>query len=81
MSIIGAVPGEIVLDPFMGSGTTGAAAIRCGRSFIGCEINQQHFYTACRRIEDANRQAELFAPVADDPADARMANLFAEPED
>lgn len=82
VSIIDAVPGELILDPFMGSGAVGEAAIRCGRKFIGCEINPDHFSTACRRIEAAQRQKDLFvhAPVAEDPADARLADLFAEPE-
>lgn len=59
-SLISAVPGDLVFDPFMGSGSTGAAAIRCGRSFVGCEINPQHFETALRRIEAAQRQSDLF---------------------
>jgi DNA modification methylase len=61
-SLIEAVPGETVLDPFMGSGTTGAAALRSGRKFVGCEINPRHFDAACRRLERAAKQAELFAP-------------------
>ena len=49
-----------VLDPFMGSGTTGVAAINTGRRFIGCEIDATHFETACRRIEAAYQQPRLF---------------------
>ena len=52
--------GDIVLDPFMGSGTTGAVAVGIGRSFVGVEIDEKHFDTACRRIEDAQRVADLF---------------------
>jgi DNA modification methylase len=50
-TIIGtAEPGE-VLDPFMGSGTTGVAAIRHGRRFIGIELDPKHFATAVQRLE------------------------------
>lgn len=49
-----------ILDPFMGSGTTGIAAVQTGRSFIGIEINPDYFATACRRIEDAQRQGDMF---------------------
>ena len=52
--------GDIVLDPFMGSGTTGVAALELGRKFIGIEINQKHFDTACRRIECATVSPTLF---------------------
>lgn len=54
-------PGEAVCDPFMGSGTTGIAAVRMGRKFVGIESNPKWFDLACRRIEDANRQPRLFA--------------------
>lgn len=50
----------LIFDPFMGSGTTGVAAVKSGRSFLGCEIDPKHFDTACRRIEDAQRQGTLF---------------------
>jgi site-specific DNA-methyltransferase (adenine-specific) len=46
-------PGDVVLDPFAGSGTTGVAAITEGRSFIGCERDPRYLDTATRRIEDA----------------------------
>ena len=59
-SIIAAVPGGMCFDPFMGSGSTGAAAIRCGRKFVGCEIDPGHFDVACKRIEQAHRQRALF---------------------
>lgn len=50
-----------VFDPFMGSGTTGVACVQRDRPFIGCEIDPVHFDTACRRIEEAYRQPQLFA--------------------
>jgi len=53
------VPGTI-LDPFMGSGTTGVAAVQMGRDFIGIEREPKYFDIACRRIEEAQRQGDLF---------------------
>lgn len=55
--------GETVLDPFLGSGTTGVAALSMGRKFVGCEVSEKHFSIACRRIEDAQRQESLFEPA------------------
>lgn len=49
-----------VLDPFMGSGTTGVAAIKLSRKFIGIEIEPKYFDIACRRIEEAWKQPRLF---------------------
>lgn len=57
--------GETILDPFMGSGTTGVACAMSGRRFVGCEALSDHFDIACRRIEEAYKQPRLFAePVA-----------------
>lgn len=53
---------QVVLDHFMGSGTTGVAAVQLGRPFIGIERDPGHFETACRRIEQAFAQGQLFAP-------------------
>ena len=50
-----------VLDPFMGSGTTGVACANLGRAFIGIEREPRYFDIACRRIEDAQRQGRLIA--------------------
>lgn len=58
------VPQGTVLDPYMGSGTTGVAAVRRGLLFVGIEIDPDHFATACRRIEDAQRQGQLFTEQA-----------------
>lgn len=52
---------ETVLDPFMGSGTTGVACMGLGRKFIGIEIDPGYFDIACRRIEQAQSQQRLFA--------------------
>jgi DNA modification methylase len=57
-------PGQAVLDPFMGSGTTGVAAVMAGRNFIGIERDETHFATACKRIEQAQRQSDLFIEAA-----------------
>jgi site-specific DNA-methyltransferase (adenine-specific)/modification methylase len=52
---------QSILDPFMGSGTTGIAAVRLQRQFIGIELDPTYFDIACRRIEDAQRQGRLIA--------------------
>ena len=52
--------GATILDPFMGSGTTGVAALQLGRKFIGVEIDETYFSIACKRIEEAWRQPRLF---------------------
>jgi len=54
-------PGELVLDPFMGSGTTGVACLEQQRRFIGIEKDPRHFATACTRLETTARQGQLFA--------------------
>ena len=50
---------QTILDPFMGSGTTGVAAMNLKRKFIGIEREEKYFDIACRRIEDAQRQGSL----------------------
>lgn len=54
--------GGTILDPYMGSGTTGVAAVQMGHLFVGIEIEPRYFDVACRRIEAAQRQADLFVP-------------------
>jgi DNA modification methylase len=53
---------DLILDPFMGSGTTGVAAIQLGRKFIGIEREPKYFEIACKRIEQAVAQGQLFEP-------------------
>ncbi len=53
-------PQESVLDPFMGSGTTGVAAVSTYRQFTGIEIDPIYFDIACRRISDALKQPDFF---------------------
>lgn len=55
------VAGRTVCDPFMGTGSTGVAAIRAGKSFTGIEHNPVHFQTAVRRIGDAWAEMEVKA--------------------
>jgi DNA modification methylase len=52
--------GRVILDPFMGSGTTGVAALQLGRGFIGIEVEQTYFDIACRRVSEATKQQDLF---------------------
>jgi DNA modification methylase len=61
------LPGECVVDCFMGSGTTGVACVELQRTFIGIEIERQYFDLACRRIEAAYRQLTLFPPATPPP--------------
>lgn len=58
---LGFIPAaQTVLDPFMGSGTTGVACVNLGRSFIGIERDPDYFDIACKRIDEATRQTRLF---------------------
>jgi site-specific DNA-methyltransferase (adenine-specific) len=65
------VCGDLILDPFMGSGTTGVACAQLGRKFIGIEIERRYFDIACERIEKAYAQGKPFdepAPKAEQAA-------------
>ena len=53
-------PTDTIFDPFMGSGTTGVAAVQLGRNFIGCEIDPDYFKIAEKRIHEATLQPSLF---------------------
>lgn len=58
---LGAVcAGQTILDPFMGSGTTGVACVKTGRKFIGIELSRDYFDIAVKRIEDAFADQGLF---------------------
>ena len=59
---LASIEGHTVLDPFMGSGTTGVACVNLGRKFIGIEIEPKYFDIACKRIDAASRQEKLFKP-------------------
>lgn len=62
-----------VLDPFMGSGTTGVACVNLGRTFIGIEREPSYFDIAVRRIEEAYKQPRLFAEPAPKPIQETLA--------
>lgn len=53
-------PPRVILDPFMGSGTTGVAALKLGRKFVGVEIEPKYFDIACRRLDETVRQPDMF---------------------
>jgi site-specific DNA-methyltransferase (adenine-specific) len=59
---IGAKAGATILDPYMGSGTTGVACAKMGRKFVGVEIDPKYFEIACRRIDAAHAQGKLRLP-------------------
>jgi len=69
--------GAVVLDPFMGSGTTGVACMQLGRRFIGCEIDPSYFDIAAKRIADAAAQPPLFTLDSSAEKDKQM-GLFDE---
>lgn len=54
------VKGQMILDPYMGSGSTGVACVKLGRKFIGIDLEKKYFDIACKRIEDAYKQPDLF---------------------
>lgn len=63
----------LVCDPFMGSGSTGVACARLGRPFVGVELDPVHFETACRRIREVGKQADMFTqPAAPAPVTADL---------
>lgn len=59
--------GQTVADPFMGVGTTGVAAIKEGRKFVGCEIDPDYFEIACNRIQDAYDRPDMFIQAEKQP--------------
>jgi site-specific DNA-methyltransferase (adenine-specific) len=56
-------PGELVCDPFAGSGTTGVACLRLGRRFVGWEKDERYFRVAVKRLTAAREQLRLFEGV------------------
>ncbi len=65
---------DTILDPFMGSGTTGVACVQLQRKFIGIELDETYFDIACKRIEEAYKQPQLF-PV-EKPKTAKTRDMF-----
>ncbi len=68
---------QTILDPFMGSGTTGVACAKMGRSFIGIEMEETYFDIACKRIEEAYKQPDLFVELKK-PKEKETKNMFSE---
>ena len=73
--LVGKVVGHTILDPFMGSGTTGVACVELGRKFVGIEIDPVYFDTACRRIEQAVKKQSCKLPGFSAKAKAVQASL------
>jgi site-specific DNA-methyltransferase (adenine-specific)/modification methylase len=72
---IGFLPdAETILDPFMGSGTTGVACVQLGRKFIGIELEPTYFDIACRRISDELKRPRL--PLQEPPPAPKQEALF-----
>lgn len=69
---------QTVVDPFMGSGSTGVACAKFGRSFIGIEREPSYFDIACRRIEEAYKQPRLFDEPTPKPV---QGSIFDTPAD
>lgn len=72
-------PSDTVLDPFMGSGTTGVSSVRMGRPFIGIEKDPEYFALAVERLSEAQRQPDMFAVQKEDPSFLRQGALFDPP--
>lgn len=68
-------PGQTILDPFMGSGTTGIACLKLGRKFIGIERSEEHFETAIERITEAHDSPDMFVEAARVPEPTQEAFL------
>lgn len=69
-------PGDLILDPFMGSGSTGVAAVRLGRRFIGIEKDARYFEISSERIADAVSRPDMFISQRVEPA--KQQPLFSE---
>lgn len=67
--------GQHILDPFMGSGTTGVACVKLGRKFTGIELDPDYFDIACERIHEAYRQPDMFIE-AEKPAPAVQLDML-----
>jgi predicted RNA methylase len=73
---LAALPGHTILDPFMGSGTTGVAAVKLGRKFTGIEIEPKYFDIACRRISEALKQPDMFIEKPKPATQVSFADLW-----
>jgi DNA modification methylase len=68
-----------VLDPFMGSGTTGVAAVRLGKQFTGVEVDADHFEIACRRVTEATKQTDLFIEKPKPAEQVKFSEIWDDP--
>lgn len=66
-------PGQLICDPFCGSGSTGVAAVKHGRGFVGIEQNERWFDLSCKRISDALKQGDMFVQR---PKPAKQESMF-----
>lgn len=73
--VIDMLPAQTVLDPFMGSGTTGVACAQMGRRFIGIEIDEKYFDIACERIAAAEAQTDILSGGATEPEPEQVSLL------
>ena len=78
---IGFVDGPHILDPYMGSGTTGVAAVRLGRQFTGIEAEPKYFDIACRRIAEENRKPRMFKEQQRPAEQLDWAEMWSQPFD
>jgi site-specific DNA-methyltransferase (adenine-specific) len=68
-----------IVDPYAGSGTTGIAAIKLGRKFMGVEKDEQYFDVMCRRISEALRQPDLFIEAPEPPRQESWLEMWSRP--
>lgn len=79
---LGFIPdARLICDPFMGSGTTGVAAIKLGRKFTGIEIEPKYFEIACRRISDVLAQPDMFIEQPPPPSQTNWHEMWEKPFD
>ena len=69
---------ETILDPFMGSGTTLVACAKLGRKGTGIELDPEYFEIACKRVEEAYRQGDMFTPAPEKPIAPVQIDLLGE---
>ena len=77
-ALVGLLDAELIFDPFMGSGTTGVAAVGLGRQFTGIEKDEKYFDIACRRIGAATKQTDLFIEKPK-PTQTKFADIWHKP--
>lgn len=68
-----------ILDPFMGSGSTGVAAVKMGRKFVGIEISPKYFDIACRRVLEATKQPDMFIAPPPSAEQLRWDDMWTKP--